>query len=156
MDYSVIRDQYLASSLIGQIPDGFEESLPILFRRDGDYYVGWFYCEVDTEAELAGLAAVRTTDGKVVWIDTDRLAEKWQVVLTPCRQPEITDYDAYFEKKDDYLQVFSDCLKSGDNSEENILRMSALLFDIVGKELFERVFLPVALNIRKLEDSPEA
>ena len=34
--------------------------------------------------------------------------------------------------------------------------MSALLFDIVGKELFERVFLPVALNIRKLEDSPEA
>ena len=155
MDYSVIRDQYLASSFIGQIPDGFEESLPILFYRDDDCFVGWFYCEGDTEAELMGLAAVRAADGKVIWIDTDRLAEQWQVDLTPCRLPAITDYNAYFEKKDAYLQVFSDFIKDGESSEENILRMSALLFDIVGKELYERVFLPAAANIRKIEKAPE-
>ncbi len=151
MDYSIIRDTYLQSSLIRQIPDRFAESLPIFFWYGEERCVGWFYWVGRKEADVQGLAAVQMENGTVVWISADELEADWAVDLTPSKLPEITDYKAYLEKKKSYLHDFSNLFRGIGNGQ-----LYVLLEEIFGEELYQRVFLPVIKNVKRPEGPSEA
>lgn len=144
LKYSEIKTALYNSTEIQQIPDKWEESIPFFCKINEEELVAFLYWNVSDSLVIKQLIGINRKTGKVLQFKAKELSNIFGIPCESINPMVISDYEKYFLDKECYEKIFSEFCNS-DNAFSTYGREAISLFkEIVGTDLFERVFANIA------------
>ncbi len=124
MSYKDCKQALFNSSAIGNIPDNWYKSMPILFALDNISYVGFlFWKSTDKNISLKEIIAVNTVNYKIQVYSIDQISDLFGLTNFIMNTLQIEDPKLYFAIEKEYEEVLESIvdMRTSDYSYLSIL-----------------------------------
>ncbi len=106
MNYKSIRTILYESEEILDIPDKWQEALPILAIYQDEFSDVFIYFTENEMVEIKRAIIISISSGNISVLTTDEIQTSLGVTTKKIPSKKITDYDEYFAKKDEYERIY--------------------------------------------------
>lgn len=144
MKYSEIKNVLYNSTEIQQIPDKWEESIPFFCKINEEELVAFLYWNVSDSLTIKQFIGVNQKTGNVLQLKAEELSSLFGIPVEMIKPIAINDYTKYFSDKERYEKIFCEFCNSNNTFSKFGQEELSLLKEIVGTDLFERVFANLA------------
>ena len=106
MNYKSIRTILYESEEILDVPDRWQEALPILAMYQDELSDVFIYFIENKMIEIKRAIIISTSSGNISVLTTDEIQTSLGLIAKEFPSKKITDYDKYFAQKDEYEQIY--------------------------------------------------
>lgn len=150
MNYKSIRTILYGSEEILDVPDRWQEALPILGMYQDELSDVFIYFIENEMIEIKRAIIISTSSGNISVLTTDEIQTSLGLIAKEFPSKKITDYDKYFAQKDEYEQIYEqahDEIISNPNQSSTLLQSVDDLYKMVmGEEFYNGIYKNITIK----------
>lgn len=149
MNYKSIRTILYESEEILDIPDRWQEALPILAMYQDELSDVFIYFTENEVIEIKRAIIISTSSGNISVLTTDEIQTSLGLIAKEFPSKKITDYDKYFAQKDEYEQIYEqahdEIISNPNQSSTLIQRVDDLYKMVMGEEFYNGIYKNITI-----------
>lgn len=150
MNYKSIRTILYESEEILDVPDRWQESLPILAMYQNELSDVFIYFIENEVIEIKRAIIISTISGNISVLTTDEIQTSLGLIAKEFPSKKITDYDKYFAQKDEYEQIYEqahdEIISNPNQSSTLIQRVDDLYKMVMGEEFYNGIYKNITIK----------
>lgn len=150
MNYKSIRTILYESEEILDIPDRWQEALPILSNYQDELSDVFIYFIENEMIEIKRAIIISAITGNISVLTTNEIRKVFGLVTRELPSKKITDYDKYFAQKDEYEQIYEqthDEIINDPNQSNALLHSVDELYRMVmGEEFYNCIYKTITIK----------
>lgn len=150
MNYKSIRTILYESEEILDVPDRWQEALPILAMYQNELSDVFIYFIENEVIEIKRAIIISTSSGNISVLTTDEILTSLGLIAKEFPSKKITDYDMYFAQKDEYEQIYEqahdEIISNPNQSSTLIQRVDDLYKMVMGEEFYNGIYKNITIK----------
>ena len=150
MNYKSIRSILYESEEILDIPDRWQEALPILAMYQDELSDVFIYFIENEMIEIKRAIIISASSGNISVLTTDEIQTSLGLIAKEFPSKKIADYDKYFAQKDEYERIYEqahDEIISNPNQSSTLPQSVDDLYKMVmGEEFYNGIYKNIAIK----------
>lgn len=150
MNYKSIRTILYESEEILDIPDRWQEALPILAMYQDELSDVFIYFIENEVIEIKRAIIISTSSGNISVLTTDEIQTSLGLIAKEFPSKKIKDYDKYFAQKDEYEQIYEqahdEIISNPNQSNTLIQRVDDLYKMVMGEEFYNGIYKNITIK----------
>ncbi len=150
MNYKSIRTILYESEEILDIPDRWQEALPIIgiYQKElSDIFIYFIEAKM---IEIKRAIIISTYSGKISGLTAEEIQNVFGISTRELPSQEIIDYDNYFAEKCKYEQIYEqahdEIVRNPNSSNTHFKNVSNLYKTIMGEEFYKEIYKNISIN----------
>jgi len=150
MNYKSIRTILYESEEILDVPDRWQEALPILAMYQNELSDVFIYFIENEVIEIKRAIIISTSSGNISVLTTDEMLTSLGLIAKEFPSKKITDYDMYFAQKDEYEKIYEqahdEIISTPNQSSTLIQRVDDLYKMVMGEEFYNGIYKKITIK----------